>query len=112
MPIIFGTEITDISYDEETGVLTVTGEAFGINEYAGISNIETSPTGAGSWTAVDSIDSWSDTEAVGTYSTPLASGIYDVRITSSDGETYVSTGGIFISSDEVKRFRFEFGFGF
>lgn len=86
MPIEFGTLVTDVSFDNETGVLICTGEAFG-EALDPACNIEYSVHGSGVWVSVDSIDAWADTECTGTVSgIPLAGGSYDVRVTSSDGE--------------------------
>lgn len=99
MPVISDLSISSVTYVGQT--LTCTGVAFGINQYA-VSNIETSPTGAGIWTAVSSIDSWGDSQAVGT--TVLGNGIFDVRITNSDNEQVISigafsNGSILVSND-------------
>jgi len=102
MPIVFGTEILSATYDASTDKLTVTGKAFGLNEYP-VSDIEVSLTGAGAWSSVDTIDSWSDDEVIGSFSSALSGGTYDVRVTSSDGEVSpVSTGAFTISSSEFK----------
>jgi len=94
MPIIFGTRILTATYNEDTLQIALTGQAFGINEYAGTSNIEVSLTGAGVWIAVASIDTWGDEAATGTLAAALGTAVYDVRVTSSDGEEYVLTGAI------------------
>lgn len=99
MPVIFGTSISAATYDEALKRVTVTGEAFADTQYAGVSNIEVSLTGANSWSSVNSIVSWGDTQAVGSFNSSLAAGTYDVRITSSDGEqativgAFVASGG-------------------
>jgi len=93
MPVQFGTLVVSASYDKDTRVLTVVGEAFGINQYAGISNIEVSPSGAGVWTSVDTIVSWADELVTGSFTADLAGGAYDIRVTSSDGEvSSIATG--------------------
>jgi len=96
MPVQFGTLVVSASYDKDTRVLTVVGEAFGINQYAGISNIEVSPSGAGVWAAVSTIVSWADELVVGLFATDLAVGTYDVRVTSSDGEISPISTGAFV----------------
>jgi len=86
MPVLFYPKVTAAAYDELTGVLTVDGSGFAVNEYVGTSDIQVSLTGAGSWASVDTVDSWSDAQVIGTF-TALADGTYDVRVISSDGET-------------------------
>ena len=85
MPIIFGTTILSVTYTPPL-TLTITGQAFAENYYAGVSLVEWSYSGLGVWTAVAAYPTWSDTLIVATLAAPLASGVFDVRVTSSDGE--------------------------
>ena len=99
MPIIFGTTITAVTYNAPLNI-TVDGRAFGINQYP-ISDVETSLSGAGVWTAVAAINSWSDTQVLATLGAPLVPGDYDVRITSSDGEQNTLGNAISIAGNMV-----------
>jgi hypothetical protein len=86
MPFLFGTKIVSVLFNNSTGIITVTGEAFG-ESIDPICNIEYSVRGTGIWNSVASINLWTDTMAIGAIgSIPLEFGNYDVRITSSDGE--------------------------
>lgn len=103
MPVIFGTLVTAVVYDDTALTIAITGEAFGINEYAGTSNIEYKLSSDVGWSDVLSIDSWSDTQVVGSIAGKLLGGVYDVRVTSSDGEVSaafesaitIASGGLF-----------------
>jgi hypothetical protein len=86
--------ITTVTYTKATTSITLGGSAFLTNR--GDGKIETSPTGAGMWTEVDSYTSWADDGAVGVYE--LAVGTYDVRLTTSDGETATSSVEVVSSS--------------
>jgi hypothetical protein len=83
MPVKFGVLITSVNYNRETRVLTVDGEAFGINLYPAC-QIGYKQSGTGVWNFA-TITSWSDTQVVGSLPV-IAGGWYDVRITSADNE--------------------------
>lgn len=108
MPSIFGTTITAVSYDPNLKQITIDGQAFAINQYVGVSDIQVSLTGLGIWSSVNTIDFWSDTQVIGSFTTALGSGSYDVRLISSDNEISnvlsnaftITAGGIFFFFDE------------
>lgn len=98
MPLIFGTNILTVSYDDNTEVVSLTGEAFAENRYAPVGKIEVSITGSGIWVAASAYGAWSDTAVSGTF-LGLAAGTYDVRITSGDGEQDSLAAGFVILPD-------------
>lgn len=113
MPVIFGTTILTITFNGTTGKLVLTGQAFGINQYAGVSDIQYRRQGDAAWSSVNSVDLWGDEMAEGTITAlPLAGGNYDVRVVSSDGEvsdTYVSAFVIVAGSASQVSHRFGIG---
>ena len=88
MPVFFGATISGAVYDDVLLTVTVSGTAFGENEYP-VSDILLSTDGA-TWESVDTIDFWSDDEAVGSVLVPLASGSYYVRVITSDNDIVTS----------------------
>jgi hypothetical protein len=115
MPAQFGTLILTVSYDQATYTISCTGEAFGINQYAGVSNIEVSASGSGTWTSVAAITIWGDEAVAGTLASDLSSGNYDVRVTSSDAEQDTYENAIIIPAgdnmiiDNISQILFEYG---
>ena len=75
--------------------LTCTGSGF--LSPRGTGKIEVSPTGAGTWTEVDSYTSWVDGLSVAEIA-GLDPGIYDVKLTNSDGLTATKTVDFTVSN--------------
>ena len=96
MPVLFGTKILTVTYTAATKKLSVTGKAFGINQYAS-SNIGVRLNGSPDITYVASIDSWADEHVTGTLAAELAAGSWDIIVVSSDGEQAVSLNAVTVS---------------
>jgi hypothetical protein len=114
MPVIFGTKILTASYDKDTLEISITAQALGENEYAGVSKLEISEHGLNDWSSNPiTLSSWADEAAAGTLDHELADGkTYDIRATSSDGEQDTASEIIDLSSSVmVSRLDLALSFG-
>ena len=111
MPVVFGTLITAVTYNEPLG-LVIDGQAFADTQYPGVSNIEIALTGSGLWSSVPVIVSWSDIQIQATLGGIPAAGDYDVRVTSSDGEVSpISIAAFNVVGNATKENRIWIGIG-
>ena len=91
--------LKETEYDSFINKVACYGYDFG-NTQSPSGNVQLSPAGAETWSALSSIDLWSDTYVKGGVNGTLSQGYYDVKLTSSSGTDFVLSSSFIVSAGD------------